>query len=115
MTWPGIIGLGEVMNFPGVFNGDDKMHAEMAITRQADKIIGGHYASTDLGLPFHGYVAGGPQDDHEGTRLEDAIERARQGMRVMLRYRIGLEGCASTSRGGDRIEIEFEPVFALHG
>ncbi|NTW08265.1 MAG: adenine deaminase [Anaerolineaceae bacterium] len=89
MTWPGIIGLGEVMNFPGVFNGDDKMHAEMAITRQADKVIGGHYASTDLGLPFHGYIAGGPQDDHEGTRLEDAIERARQGMRVMLRFGSG--------------------------
>ncbi len=89
MTWPGIIGLGEVMNFPGVFSGDDKMHAEMAITRQANKVIGGHYASTDLGLPFHGYVAGGPQDDHEGTRLEDAIERARQGMRVMLRFGSG--------------------------
>jgi len=89
MTWPGIIGLGEVMNFPGVFNGDDKMHAEMAITRQADKIIGGHYASTDLGLPFHAYIAGGPQDDHEGTRLEDAVERARQGMRVMLRFGSG--------------------------
>ncbi len=89
MTWPGIIGLGEMMNFPGVINSDDKVHAEMAITRQANKVIGGHYASPDLGLPFHGYVAGGPQDDHEGTRLEDAVERARQGMRVMLRYGSG--------------------------
>jgi adenine deaminase len=86
MTWPGIIGLGEMMNFPGVYNGDDKVHAEMAVTRQSNKIIGGHYATPDLGLPFHGYVAGGPQDDHEGTRLEDAVARARQGMRVMLRY-----------------------------
>jgi adenine deaminase len=86
MTWPGIIGLGEMMNFPGVFNGDDKVHAEMAVTRQSDKVIGGHYASPDLGLPFHGYIAGGPSDDHEGTRLEDAVERARQGMWVMMRY-----------------------------
>ncbi len=86
MTWPGIIGLGEMMNFPGVFNGDEKMHAELMATHAAGKIIGGHYASPDLGLPFHGYVAGGPQDDHEGTRLEDAVARARQGMRVMLRY-----------------------------
>jgi adenine deaminase len=86
LTWPGIIGLGEMMNFPGVSAGNDKVHAEMAATRQADKVIGGHYASPDLGLPFHGYAAGGPQDDHEGTRLEDAIARARQGMRVMLRY-----------------------------
>ncbi|HWQ47302.1 MAG TPA: adenine deaminase C-terminal domain-containing protein, partial [Longilinea sp.] len=86
MTWPGIIGLGEMMNFPGVISGDDKVHAEMAATRRAEKVIGGHYASPDLGLPFHGYAAGGPQDDHEGTRMEDAIERARQGMRVMMRY-----------------------------
>jgi len=86
LTWPGIIGLGEVMNFPGVAGGNDKLHAELSATRQAGKVIGGHYASPDLGLPFHGYIAGGAQDDHEGTRLEDAIARARQGMRVMLRY-----------------------------
>jgi adenine deaminase len=106
MTWPGIIGLGEMMNFPGVFNGDDKVHAEMAVTRQSGKIIGGHYATPDLGLPFHGYVAGGPQDDHEGTRLEDAVERARQGMRVMLRYGSAWQDVAAqvgaiTERGMD--------------
>ncbi|MDX1437069.1 MAG: adenine deaminase [Anaerolineales bacterium] len=85
MTWPGIIGLGEMMNFPGVFNGDEGMHGEMKETRLAGKVIGGHYAALDLGIPFHGYVAGGPQDDHEGTRLEDAVARVRQGMKAMLR------------------------------
>ena len=86
LTWPGIIGLGEMMNFSGVIEGNDKVHAEMSATRRAEKIIGGHYASPDLGLPFHGYAAGGAQDDHEGTRLEDAVARIRQGQRVMLRY-----------------------------
>jgi adenine deaminase len=86
MTWPGIIGLGEMMNFPGVIAADDKMHEEMHTTIHAGKTIGGHYASPDLGLPFHGYAAGGPEDDHEGTRIEDAIARARQGMKVMMRY-----------------------------
>lgn len=86
MQWPGIIGLGEMMNFPGVFMSDEKMHAEMAETIAAGKVIGGHYASPDLGLPFHGYVAGGAQDDHEGTRMDDAVERIRQGMKVMLRF-----------------------------
>lgn len=85
MTWEGIIGLGEMMNFPGVFLSDNKMHAEMDETRKAGKVIGGHYAAPDLGLPFHGYVAGGPEDDHEGTRLEDAVARVRQGMKPMLR------------------------------
>jgi adenine deaminase len=86
MEWEGVIGLGEMMNFPGVFMGDEKMHAEMAETRKAGKTIGGHYASPDLGLPFHAYAAGGPEDDHEGTRLEDAVARVRQGMKAMLRY-----------------------------
>ena len=86
LTWPGIIGLGEMMNFPGVANGDEKMLAEMAATRRAGKVIGGHYPSTDLGPAFHAYAAGGPEDDHEGTRPEDAVERIRQGMKAMLRY-----------------------------
>jgi adenine deaminase len=86
MEWEGIIGLGEMMNFPGVYLADEKMHAELAETRAAGKTIGGHYASPDLGLPFHAYAAGGAEDDHEGTRKEDAIARVRQGMKAMLRY-----------------------------
>ena len=86
MTWDGIIGLGEMMSFPAVFNGDEKILAELAATHAAGKVIGGHYPSPDLGLPFHGYVAGGIEDDHEGTRMEDAVARVRQGMKAMLRY-----------------------------
>ena len=54
MTWPNIIGLGEVMNFPGVVANDAKMLGEIAATMKAGKTVGGHYASPDLGLPFHG-------------------------------------------------------------
>jgi adenine deaminase len=86
MSWPGIIGLGEMMNFPGVIDSNEALHEEMAIARRSAKVIGGHYASPDLGLPFHAYAAGGAEDDHEGTRLEDALQRARQGMKVMMRY-----------------------------
>lgn len=85
LTWPQTCGLGEVMNFPGVAMNDPKMQAEIAATMTAGKTVGGHFASPDLGLMFHGYVAGGPADDHEGTRREDAIARVRQGMRVMMR------------------------------
>src|SRR6185312_5211874 len=85
MGWPNIIGLGEMMNFPGVAHKDPRMLAEIAATQKANKTVGGHYASLDLGKMFRGYVAGGPADDHEGTRTEDAIARVRQGMRAMLR------------------------------
>jgi adenine deaminase len=95
MTWEGVIGLGEVMNFPGVYLNDAKIDAEMAETRQAGKVIGGHYASPDLGLPFHGYVVGGPEDDHEGTRLEDGVARVRQGMKALLRQGSGWQDVAA--------------------
>lgn len=89
MTWPGVIGLGEMMNFPGVVANEDKVHAEMTVTRLANKVIGGHYASPVLGNEFHAYAVAGAQDDHEGTSREDAVMRARQGMRVMMRYGSG--------------------------
>ncbi|MCT8158730.1 adenine deaminase [Pseudoruegeria sp. SHC-113] len=106
MTWPGIIGLGEMMNFPGVVNGDAKMLAEIAATQRAGKTVGGHYASPDLGPAFHAYAAGGPADDHEGTCEADAIARVRQGMRSMMRlgsawYDVESQITAVTEKGLD--------------
>ena len=106
MTWPNIIGLGEMMNFPGVIGGDADMLAEIAAAQKAGKTVGGHYASPDLGLPFHAYAAGGPADDHEGTTSEDAIARVRQGMRAMLRlgsawYDVAAQVKAITESGLD--------------
>lgn len=106
MQWEGVIGLGEVMNFPGVYSGDEKMHLEMAVTRLAGKTIGGHYASPDLGLAFHGYAAGGPQDDHEGTRAEDAQARVRQGMKAMLRLGSGWHDVAEGVRAITEMKLD---------
>ncbi|MEZ5812201.1 MAG: adenine deaminase [Rhizobiaceae bacterium] len=106
MNWPNIIGLGEMMNFPGVAANDAKMMGEIAATQAAGKTVGGHYASPDLGPPFHAYAAGGPADDHEGTRADDAIARVRQGMRAMLRlgsawYDVAEQVKAVTEQGID--------------
>ncbi len=106
MSWPGIIGLGEMMNFPGVSNADPKMLAEIAATQNAGKTVGGHYASPNLGPDFAAYVAGGPADDHEGTCEADAIARVRQGMRSMMRlgsawYDVESQITAITEKGLD--------------
>ena len=106
MAWPGIIGLGEMMNFPGVVNGDPQMLAEIAATQNTGKTVGGHYASPDLGPAFHAYAAGGPADDHEGTCEADAIARTRQGMRHMMRlgsawYDVESQITAVTEKGLD--------------
>lgn len=106
MSWPGIIGLGEMMNFPGMSAGDPQMLAEVAATQRAGKTVGGHYASPDLGSDFAAYVAGGPADDHEGTCEADAIARMRQGMRSMIRlgsawYDVETQITAITKKGLD--------------
>ena len=106
MTWPGIIGLGEMMNFPGVIAGDSQMLAEIAATQDAGKTVGGHYASPDLGPNFAAYLAGGPADDHEGVFEVDAIARMRQGMRSMIRlgsawYDVETQIKAITQKGLD--------------
>ncbi len=106
MAWPGIIGLGEMMNFPGVINGDSQMLAEMAATMNAGKTVGGHYASPDKGTAFSAYVAGGAADDHEGTAEADAIARVRNGMRSMMRlgsawYDVESQITAVTEKGLD--------------
>jgi adenine deaminase len=106
MRWPGIIGLGEMMNFPGVVAGSQQMLAEIAATQRAGKVVGGHYASPDLGRAFLAYAAGGPSDDHEGTCEADAIARVRQGMRSMMRlgsawYDVETQITAVTEKGLD--------------
>jgi len=106
MAWPGIIGLGEMMNFPGLAAGDPQMLAEVAATQRAGKTVGGHYASPDLGPGFAAYIAGGPADDHEGTVEADAIARMRQGMRSMIRlgsawYDVETQITAITEKGLD--------------
>lgn len=106
MGWEGIVGLGEMMNFPAVAAGDRQMLAEIAATRAAGKTVGGHYASPDLGRPFAAYVAGGAADDHETTSEAQGIARARQGMATMMRlgsawYDVEAQITAITEKGLD--------------
>ncbi|MCV2448005.1 adenine deaminase [Paracoccus sp. DMF] len=106
MGWEGIVALGEMMNFPGVAAGDRQMLAEIAASRAAGKTVGGHYASPDLGRPFHAYVAGGANDDHETTSEEQGIARVRQGMGCMMRlgsawYDVASQITAITEKGLD--------------
>lgn len=86
LSWPGIIGLGEMMDFPGVFNANPDVMAKLEATIEAGKIIGGHFPVEELDHAFAGYAAGRVADDHEGTTLDGAIQRARAGMKVMMRY-----------------------------
>jgi adenine deaminase len=76
------IGLGEVMNFPGVIGGDETVLKKIGFAR--DKIIDGHAPGLS-GKNLSAYIAAGIYSDHESVSLNEAKEKLRQGMWLMLR------------------------------
>lgn len=85
MTWQSVVGLGEMMNFPGVLGGNKDTHAELAETLKADKVITGHYSIPETENGLNAYIASGICCCHESTRREDALRKMRLGMYAMIR------------------------------
>lgn len=85
MQWEEVVGLGEMMNFPGVLNGDANVHGELKATLEAQKTITGHYSMPETGSGLNAYIATGVRCDHESVRPEDALAKMRLGMYVQLR------------------------------
>lgn len=79
---PEVLGLAEVMNFPGVVLGDPQVHAKLRVF--ADRVIDGHCPGL-TGKPLSAYVSAGISSDHECTTVEEAREKLRLGMTVFLR------------------------------
>ena len=86
MTWDGVVGLGEMMNFPGVLSADAAVHGELAETLKADQVITGHFSIPDTGAGLNAYIASGVRCCHESTRAEDALEKMRRGMYALIRH-----------------------------
>lgn len=79
---PKVIGLAEFMNFPGVLAADPSCLAK--IEGFADGHIDGH-APLLRGLDLNGYLSAGIHTDHETTTAEEALEKIRKGMIVLIR------------------------------
>ena len=79
---PFVLGLAEVMNFPGVVNCDPGVLAKLE--RFADRVIDGH-APGLTGQALNAYAAAGISSDHECTTVEEAREKLRRGMVIFLR------------------------------
>lgn len=76
------IGLGEVMNYPGVLFGDDTMLSK--IKSAQGKIIDGHAPGVS-GKNLNAYIGAGIHSDHESVALAEAMEKLRRGMYIMIR------------------------------
>ncbi|GAI32174.1 unnamed protein product, partial [marine sediment metagenome] len=82
LRWRGCIGLGEVMNFPGVIGGDESVLSKINFAR--GKVVDGH-APRVTGKDLSAYIAAGIYSDHESVSVDEAREKLRQGMWVMIR------------------------------
>jgi len=82
LNWGNTIGLGELMNFPGVLSGDPEVLLKLALSKE--KVIDGH-APGLRGKPLNAYLAAGIGSDHESTLLEEAREKLSRGMWLMIR------------------------------
>jgi adenine deaminase len=79
---PRVIGIAEMMNFPGVIAGQDSELAKLS-TGLTDHVDG--HAPGVRGPALNAYLAAGIGSDHESTTFEEALEKRRLGMWVMLR------------------------------
>lgn len=81
---PRVLGLGEMMNYPGVLADDEKILRKIADARKRGKLVNGH-APLLSGKALDKYIAAGINDDHECSSVEEAKERIRKGQWVMIR------------------------------
>ena len=85
MDYDCCVGLGEMMNFPGILGGNPHTHGIVDETLKAGKIPTGHYSLPETGAGLNAYIASGMRCCHESTRAEDALAKMRLGMYAMLR------------------------------
>ncbi|MFC1935762.1 adenine deaminase [Chloroflexota bacterium] len=82
LRWKGVLGLGEMMNFPGVINADPETLAR--IDAAGDMIKDGH-APGVTGRVLNAYLVPLIGSDHESTTFVEGQEKLRRGMRLMIR------------------------------
>lgn len=77
-----VLGLGELMNYPGVVQGDREVLKKL--TAAGGRILDGHAPGLS-GKALNAYIGAGIRSDHECTSLEEAREKLSRGMHIMIR------------------------------
>ncbi len=83
LSEPNIVGLGEVMNYPGVVNGLDEVISKICLGDDSWQIDG--HAPRLSGKELSAYLVSGASTDHECTDYNEALEKLSKGMRIMIR------------------------------
>ena len=80
----GVLGMGEMMNVPGVLYNDAEVHKKLDLFHAENRVIDGH-APTVTGKELQAYVASGIDTDHESMSWDEAFEKLRAGLAVLVR------------------------------
>lgn len=103
-----IVALGEMMNFPGVINGDEEVIRKLDLAKKYGKPIDGHaplVSREDLDK----YLAQGISTDHECSNVLEALEKKIKGMKIMVRdgsSAMDMEGLFNIDDGNVLLEYE---------
>ena len=102
-----VVGLGEVMDYPEILRGNHEKLAMISAALERKFVVDGHCPGL-RGRELFGYMSAGISTDHESVTYDEALEKARLGMKIMLR-----EGSAAKSLDDfipgllrDRISLE---------
>lgn len=101
-----VLGLGEMMNFPGVLNNDEEVLRKLAIAEREGKLVDGH-APGLLGQSLDAYCAAGIISDHESETPDELKERIRRGMYVMLRQGSACKNLPTLMKGVTKDNMRF--------
>jgi adenine deaminase len=94
MPHPRVVALAEMMNFPGVIQGDPSVMAKIRLARDARKRVDGHAPGVQ-GPTLDAYIAAGVASDHECITAAEAMEKLRRGMHIMIREGTGAKNMAA--------------------
>ncbi len=88
---PRVVGLGEMMNYPGLLDGDEEVISKIIAAHREEKIVDGH-APLMSGRNLQAYLGAGISTDHECVNVAEGEEKLRSGMKIIIRH-----GSASSS------------------
>ncbi len=101
-----VLGLGEMMNFPGVIGGDSGVLDKLMVAKEANKVVDGHSPGIYDG-DLDAYSASGILTDHECESPNELFDRIRRGMYVMLRQGSACENVLPLLQGVSKNNMEY--------
>ena len=103
-----IVALGEMMNFPGVINGDEEVIKKLELAHKYGKPIDGH-APLVTREDLDKYLSYGISTDHECSNILEALEKKVKGMKIMVRdgsSALDMEGLFNIDEGKEALEYD---------